>query len=365
MAGSSPSRILAFNVFITPVLLERGVLVRMYMDLPGEKLVIKLWETLAEKGIGSLLEPWHIKRTGRARNEVRSAEMVMLAQAEVDANDIRAGRKHLVSENTPKLIDAPAAEVLALPFKKYEQAKNGRSVVEISLQAQTVDAIKREINVSKAVLKAEDILASDKQEPSSRPIDDDWLSSWRDYAGRVSTEDLQQLWGSVLAGELKTPGTHSLRTLEFMKGLSKNEAEKITTLAGFVIEGRIFKATPEILKSKEITFDFLLQMQMLGIVTGVESLGLTTTFKTSRQGDFIKVLRGNGKAVVVRHEDAEKELKIPAYLLTPIGAEILSLGSFTAEPDYLAATAKWIADQGFRVQVGDWTQLTGGVRIFV
>lgn len=328
------------------------------MDLPGEKLVIKLWETLAEKGIGSLLEPWHIKRTGMARNEVRSAELVMLAQAEVDANDIRAGRKQMVWENTPRLIDAPAPEVLALPYKEHGQAKNEKSLAEVALQTQTVDAIKREINVSKAVLKAEDILASDKQEPSPRPVDDDWLNSWRDYAGRVSTEDLQQLWGSVLAGEIKTPGTHSLRTLEFMKGLSKNEAEKITRLARFVIEGRIFKATPELLISKEITFDFLLQMQVLGIVAGVDSLGLTTTFKTVRKEDFIKVLRGNGKAVLVQHEDAEKELRIPAYLLTPIGAEILSLGSFSAEPDYLAATAKWIADKGFRVQVGDWTQLS-------
>ncbi len=43
------------------------------MDLPGEKLLIKLWETITEKGIGSLLSPWQTIRTGKARNEVRNS----------------------------------------------------------------------------------------------------------------------------------------------------------------------------------------------------------------------------------------------------------------------------------------------------
>ena len=59
------------------------------MELPGE-LLIKLWETLAERGIGSLLLPWNLKREGRARNELRREELLMLAQAESDVADIRA-----------------------------------------------------------------------------------------------------------------------------------------------------------------------------------------------------------------------------------------------------------------------------------
>ena len=38
------------------------------MEFPGEKLVTKMWETLAEKGIGAALQPWHEKRLGEARN---------------------------------------------------------------------------------------------------------------------------------------------------------------------------------------------------------------------------------------------------------------------------------------------------------
>lgn len=62
------------------------------MDYPGEKLLLKLWETLAEKGVGSLLKPWHEKRVSRARNEIRREEILILAQAEKEAEAIKAGQ---------------------------------------------------------------------------------------------------------------------------------------------------------------------------------------------------------------------------------------------------------------------------------
>ncbi len=51
------------------------------MDLTGEKSIIKLWETLVEKGIGSLLSPWYIKREGRARIEVRREELLTMLKS--------------------------------------------------------------------------------------------------------------------------------------------------------------------------------------------------------------------------------------------------------------------------------------------
>ena len=41
------------------------------MEFPGEKLVIRLWETVTEKGIGSWLRPWQNRREGRAQIDVQ------------------------------------------------------------------------------------------------------------------------------------------------------------------------------------------------------------------------------------------------------------------------------------------------------
>lgn len=50
------------------------------MDYPGEKLLTRLWETLAEKGIGSLFAPWQARRMGRAQIETRRDELLALAK---------------------------------------------------------------------------------------------------------------------------------------------------------------------------------------------------------------------------------------------------------------------------------------------
>ena len=61
------------------------------MEFPGEKLVIKLWETVTEKGIGGLLSPWQTRREGRAQADIQRNERLVLAQTERDVADIRSG----------------------------------------------------------------------------------------------------------------------------------------------------------------------------------------------------------------------------------------------------------------------------------
>ena len=71
------------------------------MNWPGEGLLIKLWDTLAEKGIGGLLKPWQIKREAKAQLEARRLEIVALADAEREADNIRAGRLKLAGRGFP------------------------------------------------------------------------------------------------------------------------------------------------------------------------------------------------------------------------------------------------------------------------
>jgi len=163
------------------------------MDLPGEKLILKLWETLAEKGIGSLLLPWQTVREGKARNEVRRQELLLLAQAEVDAADIRAGRRRLTTVGQLLQLPPPSQwQALSIPvIDRDERVEPTIDLLSLSLaavQRSTADSARTEINVSKAVIFAEEVLENDAQEPPERSIDDDWLHMWRDYAGKVSND---------------------------------------------------------------------------------------------------------------------------------------------------------------------------------
>lgn len=331
------------------------------MDFPGEKLVLKLWETLAEKGVGSLLTPWQTKREGRARNEVRRDELLMLAQAEKDASDVRSGRKQLRDDGSLVLTSNVDPNAITIEGQLLERVKPTLSLphaIRASRTSAAVEGARKEINSAKAVLHAEEQLASDPQEPPNREIEEDWLFAWREYAGRVAAEDLQRLWGSVLAGEVKSPGKYSMRTLEFLKTLSKEEAEAISKLARYSIDGRIARSQKTYLEAQGISFALLLRMQEMGVLSGVESAGLNVTYKTISVEKFILALLSNGKALIAEHDDPAKTLQLEVYVLTAVGVQILGLGTFEPDPEYLNCVGKLIVAQGFDVQLCDWRQLS-------
>ncbi len=48
------------------------------MDCPGEKLLIKMWESLVDKGVCGLLKPWQMRREGEALRECQRKDKLMI-----------------------------------------------------------------------------------------------------------------------------------------------------------------------------------------------------------------------------------------------------------------------------------------------
>ena len=76
-------------------------------------------------------------------------------------------------------------------------------------------------NVEKTLVYA--AAALDPDEAGSAPSED-WVHHFQDGAKFMSDEDLRSLWGSILAQEIRQPGTVSKRTLGVLKTLDKNTA---------------------------------------------------------------------------------------------------------------------------------------------
>ena len=99
-------------------------------------------------------------------------------------------------------------------------------------------------------------------------------------------------------------------------------------------------------------------MQEMGVVSGVEAVGLNTTYKSLVGEKFIKALLSNGKVLIVEHDDPLKTLQLEVYLLTSVGVQILGLGTFEPDIEYLNLVGKQIVAQGFKVQLCDWRQVS-------
>jgi hypothetical protein len=157
------------------------------MDYPGENLLIKLWESIADKGIGSLLKPWQMRREGRATVETRRAELLAIAQAEFDAAAIRSGEKILLPDGTLSGVSLSIQEFLPMLSSQSLLLPN---IDKIAVNNSRSEAIRREISIAKAVIYAEEELSQDKQESSDTQLSEDWLLRWRDYAASVSSDEL-------------------------------------------------------------------------------------------------------------------------------------------------------------------------------
>lgn len=321
--------------------------------VPGEKLLIRLWDTIVAQGIGGLLRPWQTRRTGRAQIDMQREERLALAQVALDTEDIRAGRKRFTKHY--QLIEGSASSD---ERDTGSDDTGSRALVATAQHNLILDQMRAEVNVSKALLSAEVELENDEQEPPDRTVDDDWLHRWRYSAGRVSAEQLQILWGRVLAGEIKSPGTFSLRTLEFIKNLSLEEARRIAKVAPFVIgNDYISSDNQKLLEDKGLIFGFLLQLQDLGIISDA-ALTMSITMGSSQPGEFKRALISYNRVLLATHKDEKKELRLDCYRLTALGKQVLKLGSFTPNEIYLRSVGETIKRQGFKVSLAHFAHLT-------
>jgi RNAse (barnase) inhibitor barstar len=314
----------------------------------GEKLLIKIWQTLTKEGIGSLLAPWQIKREGKAHLEVRRNELLMLAQAEKDVADIRKGKKEFTTDM--RLIGSKQNN------ENNDIRINHKELLSHFERRELVENIQREINLNKTVIYAERNAITQSQEQQEqiddKDVNSDWMKRWREYAQDINEDDLQNLWADILTSEVKYPGTFSFRTLDFMKNLTKEEANKISLLAPYIICNNVFK--DPILDEAGIDFDLIIYLSDLGLLNGVSAIGYGKTFHSISCNNFESSFIARNKVIIARNSDPKKKIELECYGLTNTGKEIFSLGNFEPNSDYLIKIAQKIKSFGFEVLIADF-----------
>lgn len=318
----------------------------------GEKLLLKMWETLIREGVGSIASPWQIRREGKAHADVRRDEMLLLAQTQLDIQDIKAGKKKMLPDHT--LVDTvslAANDSSDVAINRIEPTLNLSLMSEHMNQEIFTSRTQEEINITRTIMIAEEELMNDPQDAPDEDIDPDWFTRWRDNARKVRSEELQQLWARALAGEVKSPGSYSLRTLEFIKNISQDEALLIAKLAPYVVDGSIYQ--DERLEEVGIHFGFLLEMDDLGVISGVKGGGLTKQFSSIGKASFESNIINKNKILLITG-DANKKFTLNCYKVTRIGQEVCNLGDFGVDQIYLENIGKKIKSQGLKVSIADW-----------
>lgn len=330
----------------------------MDINFPGEKLLIKIIDTL-DKGVGAFARPWQITREGKARAEVFRLEKLAIAQAELEAGEIRQGRKSFVN-----------GELLALPAptKIGDSEIDGNDSISFLTTAKAeadYRMIKRAVNLRKiAVIAEEEAGEIPDKEVSDEPVDLDWFARWREAAQDVSNEEMQQLWARLLSGEVKKPGSYSLQSVSLLRNLSSKQAGWIAALAPFAVGSWIFKNCDEFLNEAGLNFEVLLELESLGILTGLDAVGginreINFQLHSDNEDIYVTLLPAHGVGVLITHEAPPPKINIPIYGILSVGQELISLGQFASNEDYLKKLGKFFVEKGCEAFLVDAASVGG------
>lgn len=179
-------------------------------DLAGlSEPLTRLIEVISN-GVGAVTAPYLTRKNAEAKaHEIR---IISDALGEV-------AQQHnlpvVYKDGEIELWQKPEDQTLILDAKAIEDRSENR----LDYQSR-----KEQANIENVTSTAAIELAQDET-VAPEPPDDDWVTRFLKYAQDVSSEQMQGLWGRILAGEIRRPGTYSLRTLDFVRNMTKPEAE--------------------------------------------------------------------------------------------------------------------------------------------
>ncbi len=215
----------------------------------------------------------------------------------------------------------------------------------------------RQLNIESITSFAADELRNEK-EVTDEPVDVGWTARFFRIAEDVSSQEMQYLWGKILAGEVKQPKSYSLRTLDFLKNLSKSDAEVFIRFAKLALRSNAvtFILNPDkpsfLLENYGITFQERLLLEELGLLTAT-----ALTFVLKGQGAKSAFLFGD-TVVVVERGDGCLDQHLPILAFTKVGVELLSLVDQPFDIKYINKFAALLVNEKVKVGYGSVTGRT-------
>lgn len=288
------------------------------------------------KGIGVLWKPVQIKREARAEAEA----VKILGDAIVDP-------QHIPLEINYK------GETLQLRF-------DGDQAPSLPISARATQRLianetRKQENIESVVQFAAEQLKDEESVPEQE-VDEDWATRFFKYAEDVSSEQMKQLWGRVLAGKIKAPGSFGLRTLDFLRSVSVGEAQKFDRIGKFVVSQPGRNGKKFLLKNmagdrtKPIIYDDVLALGEIDLLLSDPMLVLEFKLEPNQGSQFIV----GSKVLLFKAKEKAFTINIGMHPLTKIGRELLDLSEDVgSDSRTLTELLKLFKRPDVEVSVGD------------
>lgn len=207
------------------------------------------------------------------------------------------------------------------------------------------ESIRQQTNIENVLSHtSNELLCANDDTVSDAPVDDDWIVRFFGIIKDISNEEMQYIWGKILAGEIKKPGSFSLRTLDAIRNLSQNEAILFQKIVPFIVKNGPVYFILKNLKYKEkykIQYTDFLSLDACGLIT----LNNNTVYNP-KIGKNIREYITNDSYIVLARSTSEQEITLTTeiYPLTIVGQELYSILNHPVDEQITKDLAKSIYD---------------------
>lgn len=290
-------------------------------DLLGlSKPMTKLISVISQ-GVGAISKPYLIRKTADAK--AYEIEVISKSISEnqnllenICYNGTELNLQSLNKDNVKNDLYLSERKNQRLDFQEQKRQQNIENITQIAAeQIVTLDSVCEEL------------------------VDEDWITRFFNYAQDISNEEMQLLWGRILAGEIKQSNTFSIRALEKVRSLSKDEAKVFSKIANYAIRFDdatiLFKGKDEdILKKFEIKIKDIALMEELGLILPGDSYLYEFDKVGETEEDKSEIYFGKTILSLTRKVNSPK-LIIRMRLFTTLGHELLQLIDISPELEYI------------------------------
>lgn len=212
--------------------------------------------------------------------------------------------------------------------------------------------MKEQLNLEEVCASAAEELAGKTSIPEEKPKPE-WIKRFFDVASDISTEELQYLWGKILAGEITKPGSFSLRTLDALRNLSKDEADCFSRLGNYILERDnifffIFSRGKELEYVGMPAFSERLALQDAGLIFETQKK-ITVS---SGPANSTTVIYNGPYCLFIEREKDTGQIPLEAEVLTRVGAELYQLLSIQPNMKYIGVVCKKLKREGLKFSFG-------------
>lgn len=173
---------------------------------------------------------------------------------------------------------------------------------------------------------------------SDEPVNKDWLNRFFTIVEDVSDAEMQQLWARILAGEVKKTKSYSLRTLEVLRNMTKEEANLFVKAKAYVIDDSFIINRTEYMSVQE-----MLLLEDIGLINS----NILTKYYTIPSIPFFIIPINKKYALAVTNPiTQELKVEIPVKALTPAGIELLKLVETITSNEVYKYIAKVLYENG-------------------